>query len=117
VGRSVWGASWRGLGFAGKLITLAVPIPEEPAGKFGFFATAIAGIAAGTLRGLAGGKRLLITQVKPRGGDLEKITALIEGGKIRPVVEKVFPLERIAEAHRLSEAGHVRGKLVVKIGP
>jgi NADPH:quinone reductase-like Zn-dependent oxidoreductase len=30
-------------------------------------------------------------------------------------VEKVFALEQIAEAHRLSEAGHVRGKLVISI--
>jgi len=48
-------------------------------------------------------------------GELEKISALIEAGKIRPVIEKVFALEQIAEAHRLSEAGHVRGKLVVRI--
>ena len=43
------------------------------------------------------------------------INALIEAGKIRPVIEKVFPLDQIAEAHRVSEQGHVRGKLVVKI--
>ncbi|MGC2697520.1 MAG: zinc-binding dehydrogenase, partial [Candidatus Angelobacter sp.] len=53
--------------------------------------------------------------LKPRGGELEKISALIDAGKVRPVVEKIFPLEQIAEAHRLSEAGHVRGKLAVKI--
>ena len=67
------------------------------------------------MRGLLGGKRLLMTRVKPRGGDLEKISALIEAGKVRPVVEKVFPLEQIADAHRLSEAGHVRGKLAVRV--
>jgi NADPH:quinone reductase-like Zn-dependent oxidoreductase len=117
VGRSVWGASWSVLGFGGKLVTLTVPIPENPAGRFSFFATAIAGLAAGALRGLAGGKRLAITHVKPRGGELEKVTALIEAGKIRPVVERVFPLEQISEAHRLSESGHVRGKLVVRVRP
>jgi NADPH:quinone reductase-like Zn-dependent oxidoreductase len=94
---------------------LAIPIPHEPAGKLKFFARAITGLAGGTLRGLIGGKRLGIIQAKPRGGDLEKINALIEAGKIRPVVEKVFPLDQIAEAHRLSEQGHVRGKLVVSV--
>jgi NADPH:quinone reductase-like Zn-dependent oxidoreductase len=64
---------------------------------------------------LPGGKRLLVTRVKPRGGELEKITTLIEAGKIRPVVDKVFSLEQLAEAHRLSEIGHTRGKLVVKV--
>ena len=58
---------------------------------------------------------MLITHVKPCGGELEKISALIEAGKLRPVIEKVFPLEQIAEAHRVSETGHVRGKLVIQI--
>jgi NADPH:quinone reductase-like Zn-dependent oxidoreductase len=94
---------------------LAPPIPEQASGKIKFFATAIWGVGFGVLRGLLGGKRLSITQVKPRGGELEKISGLIEAGKIRPVVEKVFALEQIADAHRLSEAGHVRGKLVISI--
>jgi NADPH:quinone reductase-like Zn-dependent oxidoreductase len=115
VGQSVWPASFRALRPGGRLVTLAIPIPHEPAGKLKFFARAITGLAGGVLRGLIGGKRLLIIQAKPRGGDLEKIGALIEAGKIRPVVERTFTLEQLAEAHRLSEKGHVRGKLVVKI--
>jgi NADPH:quinone reductase-like Zn-dependent oxidoreductase len=116
IGQSVWAASFRALKFGGRLVTLAIPIPQQPTGKLKFFARAITGLAGGTLRGLTGGKRLLMIQAKPRGGDLEKINALIEAGKIRPVIEKVFPLEQIAEAHRVSEEGHVRGKLVLKIG-
>jgi NADPH:quinone reductase-like Zn-dependent oxidoreductase len=92
-----------------------VPIPHEPGGKLKFFSTAIAGMAAGNACALLGGKRLLMAQIKPRGGDLEKITTLIEAGKIRPVIDKVFTLEQIAEAHRLSETGHVRGKLVMRV--
>jgi NADPH:quinone reductase-like Zn-dependent oxidoreductase len=114
VGQSVWAASFRALRAGGRLVTLAAPIPEQQSDKLAFFATAIAGLAGGTLRGLAGGKRLMMIQVKPRGGDLEKITALVQAGKLQPVVEKVFPLEAIADAHRLSEAGHVRGKLVIR---
>ena len=116
VGKSVWKSSFRVLRFGGRLVTLTVPIPDEPAGRFKFFGTAVFGIASGKLRGWMAGKRLLITSVKPRGGDLEKITGLIEAGKIRPVVENVFPLEQIAQAHRLSETGHVRGKIVLRIG-
>jgi len=115
VGKSVWADSLRKLRFGGRLVTLTVPIPEEAAGKVKFFSTAIAGMAAGNVRALLGGKRLLMTRIKPRGGDLEKITALIEAGKIRPVIDKVFPLEEIADAHRMSETGHVRGKLVVRV--
>ena len=115
VGQSVWAASFRALRFGGRLVTLTIPAPKAPVGKLKFFATVIAGLGGGTLRALSGGKRLLIIQAKPRGGDLEKISALIEAGKVRPVIEKVFPIEQIADAHRLSEQGHVRGKLVLKI--
>jgi NADPH:quinone reductase-like Zn-dependent oxidoreductase len=115
VGESVWAESFRALKFRGRLVTLAVPIPEQSTSKLKFFATATRGVAFGVARGLLGAKRLAMTRVKPRGGELEKITALIEARKLRPVVEKVFPLEQIAEAHRLSQAGHVRGKLVIRI--
>jgi NADPH:quinone reductase-like Zn-dependent oxidoreductase len=115
VGRSVWGGSLRVLKFGGRLVTLTVPIPKAPAGKLKFFSTALLGLAGAFVRGMAGGKGLRIVRVKPRGGDLEKLTALIDAGKLRPVIDKVFPLEQIAEAHRLSEAGHVRGKLAIKV--
>src|ERR1051326_5935703 len=98
IGRRAWEASFHALRFGGRLVTLTAPIPKQPIGKLKFFASAITGLAAGTLRGLVGGKRLLIIQAKPRGGDLEKINALIEAGKVRPLIEKVFPLEQIAEA-------------------
>ena len=115
IGNSVWAESFRVLKTGGRLVTLAPPIPEQASNKIKFFATAIQGVGVGMMRGLLGGKRLSITQVKPRGGELEKISALIEAGKIRPLVGKVFALEQIADAHRLSEAGHVRGKLVIGI--
>jgi NADPH:quinone reductase-like Zn-dependent oxidoreductase len=115
VGSSVWPASLRILGPGGRLETITPPIPAVKSGKVKFFSTAAAGICRGKVRAMFGGKRLLIVSVKPRGGDLEKISALIEAGKLRPVIEKVFSLEQIAEAHRESEKGHVRGKLVVKV--
>jgi NADPH:quinone reductase-like Zn-dependent oxidoreductase len=115
VGKSVWADSFRVLKVGGRLVTLTMPIPNEYAGKFKFFRTAIVGLAGGVARGLLGGKRLLVTRVKSRGGELEKISALIEAGKVRPVVEKVFALDQIAEAHKVSERGHVRGKLVMRI--
>ncbi|HZD08911.1 MAG TPA: NADP-dependent oxidoreductase, partial [Candidatus Limnocylindrales bacterium] len=116
VGESVWAESFSALKMGGRLVTLTAPIPDQLSGKPRFFGTAISGLVFGSARGLlSGGKRLLMTRVKPRGGELEKIGTLTEAGKIRPVVEKVFALEQIAEAHRLSEAGHVRGKLVIRI--
>ena len=115
VGRSVWAASLRVLKRGGRLVTLLPPIPEQRAGKLRFFATAISGLLSGAGSALVQGKRFLLVQGKPRGGDLEKINALIEAAKLRPEIEKVFSLDQIADAHRLSEQGHVRGKLVVRV--
>jgi NADPH:quinone reductase-like Zn-dependent oxidoreductase len=47
---------------------------------------------------------------------LARVAALIEAGRFSLPVAQTFPLERIAEAHRLSEGGHVRGKLVLLVG-
>lgn len=115
VGQSVWPASLRVLRRGGRLATLSPPIPGEKSGKLKFFPTVIAGVGAGMMSAFLGGKRLVVVSVKPRGGDLEKINALIEAGKLWPVIEKIFPLDQVAEAHRLSEQGHVRGKLIIRV--
>jgi NADPH:quinone reductase-like Zn-dependent oxidoreductase len=46
---------------------------------------------------------------------LGEIGALIEAGRFSLPVAQTFPLEQIAEAHRLSESGHVRGKLALLV--
>lgn len=115
VGESVWRSSLKVLRPGGKLITLTIPIPHGPSGRLKFFSRAITGVLSGLTRSLFRGRSFLMTQVKPRGGDLEKINVLIEAGKLKTIVERVYPLEQIAEAHRESEKGHVRGKLVIAI--
>lgn len=47
---------------------------------------------------------------------LADIGALIEAGRFSLPVARTFPLAEIAQAHRVSEDGHVRGKLVLLIG-
>ena len=46
---------------------------------------------------------------------LSDIGELIEAGRFTLTVAQTFPLDQIAEAHRLSETGHVRGKLVLLV--
>jgi NADPH:quinone reductase-like Zn-dependent oxidoreductase len=46
---------------------------------------------------------------------LGEIGELIAAGRFSIPVAQTFPLEEIAEAHRLSETGHVRGKLVLVV--
>jgi NADPH:quinone reductase-like Zn-dependent oxidoreductase len=47
---------------------------------------------------------------------LAKIGELIEAGRFWLPVDKTFPLAQIAQAHRVSEHGHVRGRLVLVVG-
>ena len=47
---------------------------------------------------------------------LAEIGELIESGRFSLPVAQTFPLAEIAEAHRVSEDGHVRGKLVLVAG-
>jgi NADPH:quinone reductase-like Zn-dependent oxidoreductase len=49
------------------------------------------------------------------GDQLSKITALIESGAIRPVMDRVFPFEQTNEALAYVETGRSKGKVVVKV--
>ena len=55
--------------------------------------------------------------MKANGGQLREITALIDAGVIRPVMDRVFPFESTNEAMAYVEAGRARGKVVVKVRP
>jgi NADPH:quinone reductase-like Zn-dependent oxidoreductase len=52
---------------------------------------------------------------QPRQEWLAEIARLIDAGDVTVFVNKVFPLEQVAEAHRESETWHVRGKLVLEV--
>jgi NADPH:quinone reductase-like Zn-dependent oxidoreductase len=49
------------------------------------------------------------------GGQLREITALIESGVIRPVIDQVFPFASTNQALAYVEAGRAKGKVVVKV--
>jgi NADPH:quinone reductase-like Zn-dependent oxidoreductase len=46
---------------------------------------------------------------------LNEIAKLIDAGKVKVVIAKVYPLEEVAAAHRESETKHVRGKIVLEV--
>ncbi|MCU7496835.1 MAG: zinc-binding dehydrogenase [Ignavibacteria bacterium] len=46
---------------------------------------------------------------------IEMMRTLVEEGKIRTAVDSVFPLNRVADAHRKIEQGGVRGKIILQV--
>jgi NADPH:quinone reductase-like Zn-dependent oxidoreductase len=50
-----------------------------------------------------------------RSERLDRIRGLIEAGKIKPVNDRVYPFEHMAEAHRYVELGHKRGNVAVTV--
>jgi len=54
--------------------------------------------------------------MRANGEQLHKISALIDAGIVRPVVDRVFPFEATNEALAYVETGRAKGKVVVKVG-
>lgn len=66
-----------------------------------------------------GGKYLSIDNGVPKTPKKAflRLKELAESGRLKPVIDKVFPLEKMAEAHNYVELGHKRGNVVITVSP
>jgi len=76
---------------------------------------AIAGGVGDEVKQLAEGKKLQVWPylVHSNGDDMEQLAELLEAGTIKSHVFKEYHFDEIAEAHKQSETGKTRGKIVV----
>jgi NADPH:quinone reductase-like Zn-dependent oxidoreductase len=73
-------------------------------------------IFLGPLISLTGSRRLGLVLLRRKQEDLRTLGQLYTSGKVRPVIDRTYPLEETAEAFRYFDTRQVLGKLVITVG-
>lgn len=105
VGKRTFFGIRKRLALSGRYITT---LPDKPSDILSFFLVPFLSL-------FGYGKKSAFISVKPSASDLDSLALLIKKGGLRPLIDRVYSLREITEAHAYSETGHARGKIVIKI--